>query len=45
MKRNKSPFERIAQQNRLLWVFLQYGTSERNKRRIFRVLFDKGVAA
>ena len=41
MKRVKSPFRRIEQQNNLLWKFLQHGTSERNKRRIFRVLFDK----
>lgn len=39
-RRVKSPFDRIAQQNRLLWAFLQHDTAERNKRRIMRVLFE-----
>lgn len=40
MRRTKTVFDRIAQQNRLLWCFLQDGTARRNKVRIFRVLFD-----
>jgi len=40
MKRPKDVFTRIEQQNRLLWLFLQHGTSERNRLRIFRVLFE-----
>jgi len=44
MKRIKSPFERIAQRNRLFAKFAgpESGrTSERNRRRIFRVLFGR----
>jgi len=41
-RRDKSPFERIAQRNRLFAMFAGPGshrTSTRNKARIFRVLF------
>ena len=44
MKRAKTVFERIAQENRLFSKFAgceSDHTSELNKRRIFRVLFDK----
>jgi hypothetical protein len=43
MKRVKTPFERIAQRNRLFSKFAgpESGrTSNRNKARIFRVLFE-----
>jgi len=43
MRRTKTVFDRIAQQNRLFAKFAGPGshlTSERNKLRIFRVLFE-----
>jgi hypothetical protein len=45
VRREKTPFERIAQRNRLFAKFAGPGshkTSWRNKARIFRVLFGRG---